>query len=135
MWVHICIKSTRERIHEQPKKWPWGRGHSWQSWREHYKKNQEEIDRQVRLYQKEVARKRQGGAEAKPVQKERNEESDKRRPVEKEKKPTKSFLRDQPVHSGVSRPQGTKDVKRIAHERNASKNINPDPVKVAAHSR
>ncbi|KZT18904.1 hypothetical protein NEOLEDRAFT_1142769 [Neolentinus lepideus HHB14362 ss-1] len=33
-------------------KWPWAARHPWQSWREHYKKNQEEIDPYIRKYQR-----------------------------------------------------------------------------------
>ncbi|TFK35517.1 hypothetical protein BDQ12DRAFT_688267 [Crucibulum laeve] len=34
-------------------KWPWSRRHSWQSWRERYKKNQAWFDKNIKRYQRE----------------------------------------------------------------------------------
>ena len=34
------------------KKWPWSKQHSWQSWRERYRKNQDRFNHRIRLYQK-----------------------------------------------------------------------------------
>ena len=33
------------------KRWPWAARHSWQSWRERYKKNEEQFDRRILAYQ------------------------------------------------------------------------------------
>ncbi len=43
---------------------PWAKGHTWQSWREYYKKNQNELDRKIRIHQKEQAKKAQPMEEA-----------------------------------------------------------------------
>ena len=34
------------------KKWPWSKQHTWQSWRERYKKNQDRFNHRIRQYQK-----------------------------------------------------------------------------------
>jgi len=35
------------------KKWPWSEQHTWQSWRQRYKNNQDSFNHRARLYQKE----------------------------------------------------------------------------------
>ncbi|KIK59354.1 hypothetical protein GYMLUDRAFT_677926 [Collybiopsis luxurians FD-317 M1] len=40
----------------QPKKWPWSVGHSWQSWRTRYRNNCEEFDQKILRHQKRKAK-------------------------------------------------------------------------------
>ncbi|KAF8173284.1 hypothetical protein BJ912DRAFT_992578, partial [Pholiota molesta] len=40
---------------ENPEKWSWGRAHSWQSWRERYRKNQVEFDQKIKRYMRQKA--------------------------------------------------------------------------------
>jgi len=53
--VRFCISHPRSSrlIHKQENnQWPWSKYHTWQSWRERYRKNQDYFDRQIRKYQK-----------------------------------------------------------------------------------
>ncbi|KJA19135.1 hypothetical protein HYPSUDRAFT_89611 [Hypholoma sublateritium FD-334 SS-4] len=67
---------------ENDKRRPWARGHSWQSWREYYKKNQVEMDRKIRNHQKEEEKKARAAEEPTPTNhaKEESEESEAQKP-------------------------------------------------------
>ncbi|KAH9483461.1 hypothetical protein JR316_0002929 [Psilocybe cubensis] len=45
-------KLYQQLVENAGNRWPWAKRHSWMSWREHYKKNQELFDNKIKKYQR-----------------------------------------------------------------------------------
>ncbi|KAF8173295.1 hypothetical protein BJ912DRAFT_1147913 [Pholiota molesta] len=105
---------------ENPEKWSWGRAHSWQSWRERYRKNQVEFDQKIKRYMRQKAAaalekefpSQPGEPEAIPSKARRENDTVDRRPIvdsstlhapSKEKGKQRAVDEDEGQHAGGSR--------------------------------
>lgn len=48
-----CGNKIYKQLVENQKKWPWSKNHPWQSWRDHYVKNEAKLSKKIRVYQGE----------------------------------------------------------------------------------